>query len=129
MPEQFDWKPFELPKTEKEWLESVNTTDSTYTNSGYVGIRTYGRTPLIQNHAHPGPLWSTPDYPNVNDLRFTPEAIASSIKQLREMKDVQITEIKDEPDAVRIMGKIRSGDSWHEGLILCMHKADEQEIN
>jgi hypothetical protein len=35
---------------------------------------------------------------------FTPEAIASIIEQLRTMQDITITEIRDEPEAVRVIG-------------------------
>lgn len=63
---------------------------------------------------------------------FTPKAIASIIEQLRNREDIKITEIKDEPDAVKVIGKVRMGGSWDmekpfEGIICCMMKAKPDE--
>lgn len=63
--------------------------------------------------------WHTTDYQT-----FSPEAIASSIEQLRTRENITITEIKDEPDAVKVIGKMRierTGE-WLEGVLLYMKK-------
>lgn len=44
----------------------------------------------------------------MNDTdRFTPEAIKSAIEQLRTKDGITVTEIKDEGDAVRVLGNAR----------------------
>lgn len=48
--------------------------------------------------------------PLLSESRFTPEAIASIIEQLRKREDIKITEIKDELDCVKVMGKVRVGE-------------------
>ncbi len=46
--------------------------------------------------------------------KFTPEAIAETIKQMQQREDIRISEIKDEADAVTIMEQcqIAAGKGW-----------------
>ena len=64
---------------------------------------------LIQNYGRPSGQYASGNYPKTEDLKFTPEAIASFIEQLRNREDIKISEIKDESDCVKVIGRLRHG--------------------